>query len=52
MLDGIIRFSLKNRLFVLAAGAFLLVYGVWVAMNLPIDVFPDLNRPTASYSTP
>ncbi|MDZ4656083.1 MAG: efflux RND transporter permease subunit [Bythopirellula sp.] len=45
MLNAIIRFSLQNRLLVIAISVFLLVYGGWQAMQLPIDVFPDLNRP-------
>lgn len=51
MFDAIIRFSLRNRLLVLALTAFVLVYG-WVALRqLPIDVLPDLNRPTVNVIT-
>ncbi|MEZ6069939.1 MAG: efflux RND transporter permease subunit [Pirellulales bacterium] len=45
MLNAIIRFSLQNRALVAAVALFLLVYGGWQATQLPIDVFPDLNRP-------
>jgi len=45
MLNAIIRFSLQNRLLVIAFAVFLLVYGGWQAAQLPIDVFPNLNRP-------
>ena len=45
MLNAIIRFSLRQQLLVIAAAIALLVYGGWQILNLPIDVFPDLNRP-------
>ncbi len=48
MLNRIIQFSLKNRMFVVAAAALLLAYGGYVIAHLPIDVFPDLNRPTVT----
>lgn len=51
MLDYIIRFSLKNRLTVLVLSLILLFYGSFITMNLPIDVFPDLNRPVVTVIT-
>ncbi len=51
MLNHVIALSLKNRPLVLAVAALLLVYGGYRASRLPIDVFPDLNRPTVTIMT-
>ena len=45
MLNGIIRFSLKQRPLVIAAALLLVVYGMWQTQRTKIEVFPDLNRP-------
>ncbi len=45
MLDKLIKFSLHSRLLIVAAAALLVVYGIYTANSLPIDVLPDLNRP-------
>jgi CzcA family heavy metal efflux pump len=51
MLDRIIAFSLKNRLLVLLAALALAGWGAYQALRLPVDVFPDLNRPTVTVLT-
>jgi len=51
MLDAIIKWSLHNRLLVVAISALVLVWGTYVALNLPVDVFPDLNKPTVTILT-
>ena len=45
MLNAIIRFALHQRLLTLAVALFLTGYGTYVALRMPIDVFPDLDRP-------
>jgi CzcA family heavy metal efflux pump len=45
MLDSLIKLALQNRMLVIASAALLLVWGAWTAVNLPVDVLPDLNRP-------
>jgi heavy-metal exporter, HME family len=51
MFNLLVTQSLKNRLFVLAAAFVLVAYGSFVLPRLPIDVFPDLNRPTVVLMT-
>ena len=45
MLDRIISFSLSNRFTVIALSILLMGVGIWQSFKLPIDVFPNLNRP-------
>ena len=51
MLNAIIRFALQQRLLVAAIAIFLVFYGSWQISQLPIDVFPDLNRPRVTVMT-
>ena len=44
-LNGVIRFSLHQRVVVVVGAIFLMVYGSWQITELPIDVFPNLDRP-------
>ncbi len=45
VLDGLLRFSLHQRVLVIAAAIALMLYGGWQMTQLPIDVFPSLDRP-------
>ena len=45
MLNAVIRFALRQRMLVIALSLFLVTFGAWQIMRMPIDVFPDLNRP-------
>jgi HME family heavy-metal exporter len=51
MFTFIVTHALKNRLSVLVAAGLLVVFGVLTAARLPVDVFPDLNRPTVTIMT-
>lgn len=51
MLNKIIQFSLKNRLFILIASVLLIIAGTYTAINTEVDVFPDLNAPTVVIMT-
>ncbi|MBC7994297.1 MAG: efflux RND transporter permease subunit [Rhizobacter sp.] len=51
MFNWIVRYSLHNRLFVLALAALLLGYGAFTAWRTPVDVFPDLNKPVITVLT-
>ncbi len=45
MLDAVIRLSLRYRFLVVVVSLILLVYGSYLTTTMPIDVFPDLDRP-------
>lgn len=48
MIDAMIRWSLENRLVVLAAALVLVIWGSIEANRTPVDVFPDLTAPTVT----
>jgi HME family heavy-metal exporter len=45
LLNGVIRFALHQRVLVMAVSVMLVLFGGWRILHLPIDVFPNLNRP-------
>ena len=45
MLDAVIRFSLRYRPLIVVLSVAVLMYGTYLSTTLPIDVFPDLDRP-------
>ena len=51
MWNNIIKFSLNNRMVVLVTSILLIVGGTYVATNMEVDVFPDLNAPTVVVMT-
>jgi HME family heavy-metal exporter len=51
MFNTLIQASLKQRLFVLAASLMLLVFGAINLRTLPVDVLPDMNKPTVTVMT-
>ena len=51
MLNAIIKNALRYRLLTIVLAIVLLVYGSVTLSRLPIDVFPDLNRPRVTIMT-
>ena len=48
MFRSIVNFSLNNRLLILATAVMVIAYGLVTLQTLPVDVFPDLNKPTVT----
>ena len=51
MLDAIIRGALRQRLIVLVSSLALLIAGIFVVRDMPVDIFPDLTAPTVTVMT-
>jgi heavy-metal exporter, HME family len=51
MFDTIVHVSLRNRILVLFAAIALIVFGTMSILRLPVDVLPDLNKPTVTIMT-
>nr|MCU0842753.1 efflux RND transporter permease subunit [Thiobacillaceae bacterium] len=51
MFDAILHASLRQRVLVLGAALLLMIYGAIGMRQMPVDVFPDLNKPTVTLMT-
>jgi HME family heavy-metal exporter len=51
MFTFLVSASLRNRLLILAMAGVFVFLGAYTARQLPVDVFPDLNRPTVTIMT-
>jgi CzcA family heavy metal efflux pump len=51
MLDHLIRFSLKHRALVITAALLLLLLGAHTGSTLPVEVLPDMTKPTVTVLT-
>ncbi|MBM4181251.1 MAG: efflux RND transporter permease subunit [Betaproteobacteria bacterium] len=51
MFDPILHASLRQRVLVLGAALLLMIYGAIGMRQMPVDVFPDLNKPTVTLMT-
>ena len=51
MFKTLVALSLSQRMFVIAGSMLLAAYGTYLLPRLPVDVFPDLNRPTVTLLT-
>jgi Cu(I)/Ag(I) efflux system membrane protein CusA/SilA len=52
MIAGVIRASIANRFLVLMAATLLGAWGVWAALNTPLDALPDLSDTQVIIRTP
>jgi HME family heavy-metal exporter len=51
MFTFLVSRSLQNRVLVIATSLALMIYGGFAITQLPVDVLPDLNRPTVTIIT-
>ncbi|ASM76787.1 multidrug transporter AcrB [Vitreoscilla filiformis] len=51
MFKWLLHSSLANRLLVIIASVVLMAYGAFTLSRTPVDVFPDLNKPTVTLMT-
>ncbi len=48
MIQALVRWSLANRVAVYALSVLLTLFGLFVAMRMPVDVLPDLTAPSVT----
>jgi heavy-metal exporter, HME family len=48
MFKWLLNASLGNRLLVIVASLVVMAYGAFTLSRTPVDVFPDLNKPTVT----
>jgi CzcA family heavy metal efflux pump len=48
MIESLIQWSLRSRLFVLMGALLLMLWGGYQATRMPVDVFPDLTAPAVT----
>ena len=51
MFSFLVGQSLRNRFLILVLAGGLVLYGAFTVTRLPVDVFPDLNKPTVTIMT-
>lgn len=51
MLDKLIRFSLAQRALILMGALLVLILGIKRTIETPVDVLPDLTKPTVTLLT-
>ena len=51
MFKWLLEKSLAHRLLVLVTATVLMAYGAYTLSRMPVDVFPDLNKPTVTVMT-
>ncbi len=51
MIDRILEFALRQRVFVLLSALALIAVGIWSALNLPVDAVPDITNVQVQINT-
>ncbi len=46
--DRFVRLVLSHRVAVLIGATLFLIYGSYITVTSPVDILPDLNRPTVT----